>query len=176
MTLTWVYSPLPSLHVALCLLPQGIGLFPLVKSIILTPSYLHAGPVSDHWHVRKMSALCLAEITHRCGTPLNEYIPAIYTSFRHVLAQSDVSLNVLYGVVLSLCQLGGKVMKWQSSAFEYLNTISQLYWLCGIFCFRVWRRCCSHNWTQFVTMWRASLTLETWSLERQPSRSTRLYW
>lgn len=96
--------------------PQGTRLFPLVKSIILTPSYLHAGPVCDHWQVRRMSAVCLAEVTYRCGTPLNEYIPAIYTSFRHVLAQSDVSLHVLYGVVLSLCQLGGKVMKKQSSA------------------------------------------------------------
>lgn len=104
--------PVPSLPTCSFLLPpQGTRLFPLVKSIILTPSYLHTGSVCDHWHVRRMSAVCLAEVAHRCGTPLNEYVPAIYTSFRHALAQSDVSLHVLYGVVLSLCQLGGKVMK-----------------------------------------------------------------
>ena len=82
-----------------------------MKSIILTPSYQHTGPVSDHWHVRRMSAVCLAEIASRCGTPLNEYIPDIYTSFRQVLSQSEVPLEVLYGVVLSLSQLGGKVRK-----------------------------------------------------------------
>jgi hypothetical protein len=88
--------------------PYGTGLFPLVKSILLTPSYLHCGPVSDHWSVRRMSAVCLAEITGHCATPLNEYIPDINTSFRQLLSQSDISLPVLYGVVLSLCQLGGK--------------------------------------------------------------------
>ena len=54
--------------------------------------------------------MCLAEITARCATPLNEYIPDINTSFRQLLSQSDISLQVLYGVVLSLCHLGGKVI------------------------------------------------------------------
>ena len=56
-----------------------------------------------------MSAMCLAEIVARCDSPLNEYVPAIHASFRHILAQSEVVLQVLYGVVLSLCCMGGKV-------------------------------------------------------------------
>ena len=83
-----------------------------MKSVLITPSYLTSDPVSDHWNIRKMSALCLAEITARCATPLNEYVPDINTSFQQLLSQSDVTLQVLYGVIHSLCQLGGKVSEY----------------------------------------------------------------
>jgi hypothetical protein len=103
--------------------PYGVGLFPLVKSILVTPSYLASDSVSDHWSVRRASAMCLAEITARCATPLNEYIPDINTSFRQLLWQSDITLQVLYGVVLSLCQLGGKTLS--EVLFPRLDVICQ---------------------------------------------------
>ena len=94
---------------------QAVDLFPLVQGIILTPTYLHMGDgasgggATDHWRVRQLSAKCLVEILARCASPLNEYVPTIHASFRHILGQSEVTLPVLYGVVLSLCSMGGKV-------------------------------------------------------------------
>ena len=41
---------------------QVLPLFPLMKSIVLNASYLHVGESFDHWHVRHMAAICLAEI------------------------------------------------------------------------------------------------------------------
>ena len=98
-------SPPSLLHITY----QVMNLFPLVKSIILNPTYLLSGAVADHWHVRQMSAAGLAEILHQCGSPFNEYVPDVYASFRQMLAQPDVPLQVLYGIVLSLCHMGGEV-------------------------------------------------------------------
>ena len=45
----------------------------------------------------------------RCGSPLNDYLPDLCSSFHQLLSQQEVPLPVLYGTVLTLCHMGGKV-------------------------------------------------------------------
>lgn len=90
--------------------PYASGLFALVKSIVLNPSYLHSGEGFDHWHLRQMAAVALGEIIRRCGSPLTDYVPDLHSSFQQLLAHHEVPLPVLYGTVLTLCHMGGKAI------------------------------------------------------------------
>lgn len=45
----------------------------------------------------------------QCGSPLNDYLPDLCSSFHQLLSQQEVPLPVLYSTVLTLCHMGGKV-------------------------------------------------------------------
>lgn len=44
----------------------------------------------------------------RCSSCVSDYSRDLHTSFAHQLSQQEIPLPVLYGMVLSLCHLGGK--------------------------------------------------------------------
>ena len=44
----------------------------------------------------------------RCSSSISDYSKDLHTSFSHQLSQQEIPLPVLYGMVLSLCHLGGK--------------------------------------------------------------------
>ena len=53
---------------------------------------------------------CIIIYYRKCSTPLSDYHNDLKASFSHQLtSQKQPSLPTLYGIVMSLCYLGGKV-------------------------------------------------------------------
>lgn len=89
--------------------PYANGLLTLLHTIVLDSRYLHLSDSSTHWNVRELAACALAEIVRKCSTPLSDYHNDLKASFSHQLtSQKQPSLPTLYGIVMSLCYLGGK--------------------------------------------------------------------
>lgn len=87
--------------------PYCPSLFPLLRDILLSPSYLSEDGEMHHWHVRQLAAAVMAQLIKRCGSPLGGFYQELTAHFQQLFSRpQQSSLPVLCGAVQVLCNLG----------------------------------------------------------------------